>query len=139
MTLRTLFVAALGAAAIVAPANAAGARSVGTPEQIAWVRHAAERFVSAELSVDGAEACAVLNAPMRAVIHGTSCERRWNSRIRRMLRRPGARAELRHELRAIPRSRVVVHGTLATITLPEPLISGPNRLRWTENCWMLEG
>jgi len=133
--------ALFAAAALAAPgaqATTGRGRSIGTPEQIAWVRHAAERFITAELTRDGAEACAVLNAPMRAVVHGTSCEQRWNARIGRMLRRRGVRPALRRELRATARARVVVRGTTATIYLPEPLIRGANRLRWTENCWMLE-
>lgn len=137
--------AVIGAAALVAALAAPGAqasadrgRSIGTPEQIAWVRHAAERFIGAELTRDGGEACAVLNAPMRAVVRGTNCEQRWNVRIRRLLRRRGERAALRRELRAAPHARVVVRGSTATISLPEALIRGQNRFRWSENCWMLE-
>ena len=141
MRVRAVIAALCVAAAVAAPgawASAGRGRSIGTPEQIAWVRHAASRFVTAELTHNGAEACAVLNAPMRAVVHGTSCEQRWNARIGRLLRRRGERAALRRELHATARARVVVHGTTATIDLPEPLIRGANRLRWTENCWMLE-
>ena len=29
-------------------------------------------------------------------------------------------------------------GHTASIELPEPLLLGPNRFRFTENCWMLE-
>jgi hypothetical protein len=31
-----------------------------------------------------------------------------------------------------------VHGDLASIELPAPLMGGPNRFVWTENCWMLK-
>jgi hypothetical protein len=56
-----------------------------------------------------------------------------------MLRRRGSKARLDAERRAASSARVVVHGAVATIELPRPLIGGPNRFLWTENCWMLEG
>jgi hypothetical protein len=88
---------------------------------------------------NGAEACAVLNAPMRAVQHGTSCERRWNGKLTAMLRKHGERGRLRAQLREIASAAVIVHGNVATLELPSPLIAGANRFLWTENCWMLEG
>jgi hypothetical protein len=112
--------------------------SVGTAGQVAWVRSAAERFVGAELTGDASEACAVLNAPLRATMHGRSCEQRWHTRIAALAREPGLGARLRAEKRAAASARVVVAGDVATIELPTALLHGPNRFRWTENCWMLE-
>jgi hypothetical protein len=114
-------------------------RSVGSPEQIAWVRRAAGNFVAAELSGNGAGACAVLNVPLRATEHHRACQQRWNARLGRLLHKRGARSRLRVEQRAIARARVVVRGDLASIELPAPLLNGPNRFLWTENCWMLMG
>ena len=102
------------------------------------MRHAADRFVGAELTDNAAEACAVLNAPMRATVHGSSCEQRWKARLSKLLREPGERTRLRSERRAVASGRVVVSGHTASIELPEPLLQGPNRFRFTENCWMLE-
>jgi hypothetical protein len=34
---------------------------------------------------------------------------------------------------------VVVHGGVASIELPTPLMGGANRFVWSENCWMLDG
>jgi hypothetical protein len=130
------------ALALLLPAAAAGVyseHSVGSPEQIAWVRSAAGRFVAAELSGNGAGACAVLNAPLRAVEHHRTCEQRLNARLGKLLHERGARSRLRAEQRAIASARVVVHGNLASIELPAPLLAGPNRFLWTENCWMLMG
>ena len=114
-------------------------RSVGTPEQVAWVRHAAERFVGAELQGNASEACAVLNAPLRATRHGRTCEQRLSARIVAARREHGMRASLRAERRAAASARVVVTGNVASIELPAALLHGPNRFLWTENCWMLEG
>lgn len=122
----------------VATAAAYSERSVGTPQQIAWVRRAAHRFVSAELAANGSEACAVLNAPLRARTRGRTCEQRWKARLASMLRKGRVRSRLRSELRAVSSARVVVRGNVATIELPAPLLHGPNRFLWTENCWMLE-
>jgi hypothetical protein len=130
--------------ALVLPVLSAGAalayseRSVGTPEQVAWVRRAAERFVSAELAADASEACAVLVAPLRASRHGRSCEQRWRVRLASMSRQHGMRARLRAQQRAVASARVVVHGNVASIELPTALLHGPNRFVWTENCWMLQ-
>jgi hypothetical protein len=139
MSARRIAVALACTASLLAPANSSAASSVGTHEQIVWVRRAATRFVTAELTRNGAEACAVLNAPMRAVKHGTSCERRWNGKLAALLRKHGERAHLRAQLHEIASAAVIVHGDVARIELPSPLIAGPNRFLWTENCWMLEG
>lgn len=120
-------------------ASAYSEHSVGSPEQIAWVRRAAGNFVAAELSGNSAGVCAVLNAPLRAAEHHRTCAQRWNTRLAKLLHKRGARSHLRAEQRAIGAAKVVVHGNLASIELPAPLLSGPNRFRWTENCWMLMG
>jgi hypothetical protein len=126
------------ATALAPPASALGAHSVGSHEQIAWVRRAASNFVSAELSGNGASACGILNAPLRATQHNRTCAQRWNAKLAELLREPGARARLRAQRRAISSAVVVVHGYVASLDLPAPLMSGPNRFIWTENCWMLE-
>lgn len=120
-------------------AGAYSEHSTGTPAQIAWVRRAAGNFLTAELAGNGAAACAILNAPMRASNHGRTCAQRWDAKLTAMLRNGQTRARLRHQRRAVPSARVVVHGNVATIELPQPLMHGPNRFLWTENCWMLEG
>jgi hypothetical protein len=138
------FLACLCALVLPTPAALAHAGSIGRPAQIAWVRSAASRFLSAELHRDAAGACTILNSPMRATVRHRTCEQRWAARIASTLTRPGGRAALRRELRAVPSARVVVAGEEATISLPEPLVSAapagtPSRLRWTESCWMIEG
>jgi hypothetical protein len=127
---------------LLAPAASAAAyseHSIGSPEQIAWVRRAAHRFVAAELAANGAEACAVLNAPLRATLHGRSCEQRWSARLVKMLHTRRVRSQLHSELRAVASARVAVRGNVASIELPSPLLRGSSRFLWTENCWMLEG
>jgi hypothetical protein len=126
-------------AALLAPASSAGGYSVGTRTQIEWVRRAASNFVSAELARNGAGACAILNAPLRATLHHRTCAQRWNARLTAMLREPGRRAQLHKQLHAIAKADVVIHGNLATLAIPSQLFNGPNRFLWTENCWMLEG
>jgi hypothetical protein len=121
------------------PASALAGYSVGSPEQVAWVRSAAARFVTAELGGDGATACAVLNAPLRVTLHNRTCAQRFDGRLYGMLRHRGERSVLRAERRAIASATVIIHGNTATIDLPARLMSGPNRFLWTENCWMLEG
>jgi hypothetical protein len=122
------------------PAEVAAARSSSSHEQVAWVRRAAGNFVSAELAGDGASACAILNAPLRATEHRRTCAQRWDARLAHLRRQPGARAKLRSQQRAIRSAAVVVHGNVASIDLPAPLLaSASNRFLWTENCWMLEG
>jgi hypothetical protein len=56
-----------------------------------------------------------------------------------MLREPGERARLQADRHAIATAAVIVHGNLATIELPAPLLNGSNELVWTENCWMVKG
>jgi len=128
-----------GGLALLAPTSASAAHSVGSREQIAWVRRAAMNFVAAELGGNGAGACAILNAPLRATQQHRTCAERWNSKLATVLREPGGRARLRAEQRAIGSAVVIVHGALATIDLPTPLVSGSNRFLWSENCWMLKG
>jgi hypothetical protein len=136
--------AALAASALAYAGVGAGAaeayseRSVGSPQQVAWVRTAAARFVAAELRGDGAGACAILDARLRFTRGGRTCEQRWTAKLARLLHEPVARARLRRESRAVGSARVVVRGEDASIELPLPLDGGPNRFRWTENCWMLE-
>jgi len=124
---------------LAATAQALAARSAGSPEQIAWVRSAASRFVMAELAGNGASACAILNRPLRATLHGRTCAQRWNVKLAAQLRKHGARSALRQQSREIANAAVVVHGNVAQIELTGPLIKGPNKFLWTENCWMLEG
>ena len=132
--------ASLLAAAASLPARASAAHSVGTPGQVAWVRSAATRFVTAELAGDGASACAILNAPLRANEHGHTCTQRWNAKLTELLHETGARGRLRTQMHAISSAVVVVHGDWATIALPTPLLAdASNRFRWSENCWMLAG
>jgi hypothetical protein len=133
-------VALIGCAAgLMLPASASAAHSVGSREQVAWVRSAAGRFVAAELGDDGAGACAVLNAPLRASRNHRSCAERWDAKLATLLREPGAESRLRAERRAIGSAVVIVHGDVASIELPTPLMSAPNRFLWTEDCWMLKG
>jgi hypothetical protein len=131
-------IAALACATVlVAPATAPGAHSVGSREQIAWVRRAASNFVTAELSGNGAGACAILNAPLRATRHHRTCAQRWNAKLAKLAR--ADRVRLHAQKRAIASAVVVVHGYVASIELPTPLMSGANHFLWTESCWMLEG
>jgi hypothetical protein len=136
---KAAFLGLLCASALAPSGSALAAHSVGSPQQVAWVRSAASRFVAAELARDGATACAVLNRPLRATIHGRTCAERWDARLARMLRKRGTRAALRRQAHEIAHAAVLVHGDVAQIELPRPLISGPNKFLWTENCWMLEG
>jgi SpoIID/LytB domain protein len=121
------------------PASASGAYSVGSHEQIAWVRRAASNFLTAELAGNGAGACAILTAALRATQHHRTCAQRWNAKLAKLLREPRGRARLRAQARAIPSAVVAVHGDVASIDLPARLMNGANRFLWTENCWMLEG
>jgi heterodisulfide reductase subunit B len=139
MSIRRTLTLFMCATALVLPASAFGAHSVGSREQISWVRRAASNFVTAELSGNGASACGILNAPLRATQHHRTCAQRWNAKLAKLLREPGGRARLRVQQRAIPTAVVVVHGYVASLELPTPLMSGPNHFLWTENCWMLEG
>jgi hypothetical protein len=139
MRTRSAAVVLACAAALIGPASAFGGPASGTPGQISWVRRAATNFVTAELAGNGASACAILNAPLRATSRHRTCAQRWNSRLSKLLHEPGARTQLRGERHAIATATVAVHGDVASIDLPAPLMSGPNRFVWSENCWMLEG
>jgi hypothetical protein len=139
MSLRSAIAVLATATALAAPACASASYSVGSSEQIAWVRRAATSFVSAELAGNGAGACGILNAPLRGTQHHRSCQQRWDARVSKLLREAGGRARLRAGRRAIVHASVVVHGNQATIGLPAPLWAGANRFLWTENCWTLEG
>jgi hypothetical protein len=139
MSLRGAVIALTCSAALAAAASAAQADSysTGTPEQIAWVRRAASNFVTAELAGNGAGACAILNAPLRASAHHLTCAQRWHARLSSLLRVRAERVRLRAQRRAIPSAAVIVHGDRASIALPTPLLGTSSRFLWTENCWML--
>jgi hypothetical protein len=139
MTLRRIIPALACAATLIPPVGTLAASSVGTPKQIAWVRRAASNFVAAELSGNGTRACAILNAPLRTTQHHRTCAQRWNARLSKLLREPHSQAHLHTLQQAIPSATVIVHDYIASIKLPTPLMHGPNRFLWTENCWMLEG
>jgi hypothetical protein len=131
-------IAALACAtALALPAGAGAAHSVGSGEQIAWVRRAASNFVTAELAGNGAGACGVLAAPLRATEHGRTCAQRWDAKLSKLLREPGARARLHAQERAIPAAIVIVRGNVASLHLATPLIGERDRLVWSENCWMV--
>ena len=132
-----LLSAAIALCATSASAHAGSGRSVGTPEQVAWVRRAAGNFVTAELAANGAGACSILAAPLRAESHHRTCAQRWDAKLAAMLRRPGTRSQLRRERGAIASARVLVRGDGASIELPAPLLDSANRFVWSENCWML--
>jgi len=126
-------------ASLLTPASSFASHSVGTPEQIAWVRRAATNFVNDELAGNGAGACGILNAPLRATQHHRTCEQRWDARLKAMLRSPAERRLLKAERHAIAGAPVVVHGNVASLGLKPPLFNGPNHFLWTEMCWMLQG
>jgi hypothetical protein len=126
-------------ASLLTPASSLAAHSVGTPEQIAWVRRAARNFVNAEIAGNGAGACGILNAPLRATRNHRTCEQRWDARLKSMLRSPAERRLLRAQRRAIAAATVIVHGNVASLAVKTPLFNGPNHFLWTEMCWMLEG
>jgi hypothetical protein len=127
------------AAVLLPSASASGAYSVGTPKQVAWVRRAASNFVGDELSGNGAGACAILNAPLRATRHHRTCAQRWGAKLAKLLHEPGGRARLQAQKRAIPSATVVIHGNTASLELTTPLTNGSNQMVWTENCWMVRG
>jgi hypothetical protein len=137
MSLRGILAVLVCVSALAVPASALGAHSAGTAEQIAWVRKSATRFVTAELTDNGSEACAVLGSPLRAAEHGRTCEQRWDRRLAKLA--PTVRAKLRSQKHEIASAIVVVRGDHASLELPSELMSGPNRFYWTENCWMLMG
>lgn len=139
MSLRSALAVLVCAAALVTPASAFAAHSVGSREQITWVRRSATRFVTAELTRNGAEACAVLNAPLRTTQHGRTCAQRWDAKLGQLLREPGSRMRLRAQRREIASAAVLVHGYSASLGLATPLMSGSSQFTWSESCWMLEG
>jgi hypothetical protein len=139
MSLRSALAVLVGAGVLVTPASAFAAYSVGSREQVAWVRRSATRFVTAELTRNGAEACAVLNAPLRATQHGRTCEQRWDAKLAKLLREPGSRMSLRAQRREIASAAVLVHGNTASLGLTTPLMGGSSQFTWSESCWMLEG
>jgi hypothetical protein len=126
------------ASALAVAPGALASSGDATYEQASWVHRAALRFVSAELARDGAGACAVLAAPLRRTLRTRTCAQRWDAKLARLTRTAAARARLRRLERAIPSARVTFHGDDAWIKLPVALMTGQNRFRWTENCWMLE-
>jgi hypothetical protein len=132
--------AVLVCAAVLLPSTSAiAAHSTGSPGQIAWVRRAATNFLTAELSGNGAEACGILNAPLRATQHHRTCAQRWNAKLAALLHEPGGRTRLQAQKRAIPSAAVVVHGNIASLELGTPLMGGSNQMVWSENCWMVRG
>jgi hypothetical protein len=144
MSSRRTITLLLGACALAAPSagalapSASGAASVGSREQIAWVRSSASRFVGDELRGDGASACSILYAPLTASEQHRTCAQRWDAKLARMRHEAGARAQLHADAAAIASATVIVHGNRASIALPAPLLGGPkNTFLWTSNCWML--
>jgi hypothetical protein len=137
MSVRRVLAVVACSVSLLAPASAF-AYSVGSQGQVAWVRRAASNFVMAELSGNGAGACAILDAPLRRTQHHRTCAQRWDTKLVKLLHTSGGRSRLRAQRAAIPSARVVVHGDLAWIELASPLMSGQNRFLWTENCWMLQ-
>jgi hypothetical protein len=132
-----LFVTACACALLVA--SAAARAATGTSSSVGWVRSAATRVLQAELSGDGAGACAVLYAPLTATRNGRTCAQRWQARSARLLAESGGAARLRADLRAVRTAPVTIAGPYATITLPHPLLGGSSRFYWTQMCWMLTG
>jgi hypothetical protein len=126
-------------ASLLAPASSAlAAYPAGSREQRAWVRRAASNFVAAELSGNGAGACAILDARLRRSEHHRTCAQRWDAKLAKLLHTRAGREHLRSQQHGIASAAVVVRGDVAWIELPTPLMSGQNRFLWTENCWMLE-
>lgn len=133
----------LGTGALAATTDGAVSHTSATDRPsaatAAWIRKAARRFVTAELSRDAAEACAVLDAPLRATIRGRTCEQRWAAHLARLARVSGERAALRAQLGEVAHAPLTVHGNTATLALSAPLYDGTSRLVWTEMCWMVSG
>ncbi len=69
-----------------APAPTRSARSNRSPGCAGPPRN----FVTAELAGNGASACAILNAPLRATRHDRTCAQRWDAKLAALLREPGA-------------------------------------------------
>ena len=101
------------------------------------LRAAAGRLVAAELARDGAEVCAVLNAPLTRSVGGRTCAERWGARSRAMTATAAGREALRRDLRAAASAPVTIEGEHGTIALPVALLGGHSRFYWTANCWML--
>jgi hypothetical protein len=137
MSVRRVLAVLACASPLLASANAS-AYSLASHEQLAWVRRAASNFVAAELSGNGAGACAILDAPLRRTQHHQTCAQRWDAKLAKLLRTSSGRSRLRSQRRAIGSATVVVHGEVAWIELTTPLMNGANRFLWTENCWMLQ-
>jgi len=136
---RRLTTVALAAIALLltSAVPALAGRSSGTAGQIAWVRSATSRFLTAELQGNGASACSILNAPLRATRDHRTCTQRWDERLAAMRHEPAMSAHLRSDRRAVPSAQVQVDGYEATIALPTPLMGAESRLVWSENCWMV--
>lgn len=134
---RALVLAVIAGASFTGGAVAARADSDGTASTL---RSAATRFVTAELAANGADACAVLNAPLTKMQDGRTCAERWTASLHELMREPGMRHKLKADLAAIPTAPVTVTGGgyHGTITLPTPLLDGSSRFFWTANCWMLQ-
>ena len=139
MRLRHTFLLLFCLAMLPPAASAFAAHSVGTPEQIAWVRRAATNFVNDELAGDGEGACGILNAPLRTTHRGRTCAERLDERLAKITHEPGGRAHLRVQRHEIASAIVIVHGNTASLGAQTPLLNGSNHFLWTENCWMLEG
>jgi hypothetical protein len=127
------------AAALVTPVSAFAAYSVGSREQVAWVRRSATRFVGDELSGNGAGVCGILDVSLRGTEHHRTCEQRWDAKLAELLREPGSRMRLRAQRREISSAAVLVHGHSASLGLATPLMGGSSQFTWSESCWMLEG
>ncbi len=111
MSSRALLAALACTAALAAPAGLPASVSATSSSQVAWVRSAASNFVRAELSANGASACAILYAPLRASYHHRTCAQRWDAKLATMLGQPATRAALHADMGAIPSARVAVNGT----------------------------
>ena len=107
----------------------------GRPDRVGC--GAPRRGSSPQRHGDGASACGILNAPLRATEHGRACTQRWDARLAKLLHEAGA-------ARGCARSGgsasavVVVRGNWATIAVGAA-DGRSNRFYWTENCWMLAG
>jgi hypothetical protein len=134
MSPRAVTAACVCALALSAPASASAGGSGG---QVGAIRGAAANFVGAELSGNGAGACALLSGSLRATRNHRTCAQRWDAKLAKLLAEPAARASLHSQQRAIPSAPVHVRGGSAWIELPAPLMAGSSRLVWVEDCWML--
>ncbi len=121
-------------------AATAGAGWSSTANEIATLRSAATRFVTAELNGDGATACAVLNPPLAGVVGHRTCAQRWDASLKAQLGVPGERHRLLADEHAIATAHVALSSGdyVGTIALPTPLLGSESRFLWTQNCWMLE-